>query len=547
MSQDGIFIGKLAEELNNKLRRGRVDNVFDLNKTDYVLDIRIPGESYYLYTSVSYNNPTIFMTKYKFEKPNMASNFTMLLRKYLVGAYIDSIEQLDGDRVIKISMVKNDDLIGTKNISLIIELIGRFSNLLLLNEDEKIIDAIKQLSVLENNSRGIMRGLKYTKLINEKLMIDDEEGINKIFLINDNLYEQNLVNNISGVSPILAKYLVENYRISNLKFYDFFKAEISKFDPVLTDNDFYFFDIFGEDKNKKHFDTLSEVLYEYYKKNALNKILKDNNSKVYQTISSNIKRIKKKIVNLSNDLDKDLNNDDLRIKGEILKANAYIGHPKSSKIKLLNFYDNKEVEIDVDPSKSIIDNSNNYFKRYKKSKAAIEHIEEQLELARNELDYFLSISSQLKNATLKDIDEIKAELVENKYLKAAYKGNSKKNKNQKPNFLEIKFGDCKIFVGKNNIQNNYITHKIAKKDDLWFHVKDSHGSHVLVIGDNKYDEDVIRKAALLAAKYSEASDSSSVPVDYTLVKYIKKVPGRNGSFVTYTHQKTIYVDPKRED
>ncbi|MCR5741363.1 MAG: NFACT family protein [Gammaproteobacteria bacterium] len=547
MSQDGIFIGKLAEELNNKLRRGRVDNVFDLNKTDYVLDIRIPGESYYLYTSVSYNNPTIFMTKYKFEKPNMASNFTMLLRKYLVGAYIDSIEQLDGDRVIKISMVKNDDLIGTKNISLIIELIGRFSNLLLLNEDEKIIDAIKQLSVLENNSRGIMRGLKYTKLINEKLMIDDEEGINKIFLINDNLYEQNLVNNISGVSPILAKYLVENYRTSSLKFYDFFKAEISKFDPVLTDNDFYFFDIFGEDKNKKHFDTLSEVLYEYYKKNALNKILKDNNSKVYQTISSNIKRIKKKIVNLSNDLDKDLNNDDLRIKGEILKANAYIEHPKSSKIKLLNFYDNKEVEIDVDPSKSIIDNSNNYFKRYKKSKAAIEHIEEQLELARNELDYFLSISSQLKNATLKDIDEIKAELVENKYLKAAYKGNSKKNKNQKPNFLEIKFGDCKIFVGKNNIQNNYITHKIAKKDDLWFHVKDSHGSHVLVIGDNKYDEDVIRKAALLAAKYSEASDSSSVPVDYTLVKYIKKVPGRNGSFVTYTHQKTIYVDPKRED
>ena len=544
MAQDGLFIKRLAKELNDSLNGGRVDSAFGLNKTDYVLDIRVPGKSYYLYMSTSYNNPTIFLTQDKFEKPSVASNFTMLLRKYLVGSFITEIKELNDDRIIEINFIKKDELIGSENRKLIIELIGRFSNILLLDDNLKIIDAIKQLSVLENNSRGIMRGLVYTPLKNEKLSQDNKEEINKIFSVNENLYPKKLMDSISGLSPLISEYLIKNYMNSNEDFYDFFIKSTSLFNPTLTDKDYYYFDVFN-DKNSLHFATLSELLNYYYKKNAEAKILKDNNQKVYQTVSSNIKRLAKKLVNLSNDLNKDLNSDELRVKGEVLMANSYKEFPRTSSITLTNFYNNKEIEIDIDPSKNIKDNANIYFKKYKKSKAAIEHLNEQIKIATSQLEYFKLLDYQLKSGSLKDIVEIKQELIQNNYLKD--KGiNLKKNK-QKPNYLEIKYEGSKIYIGKNNLQNDYLTHQVAKKDDLWFHVKDSHGSHVIVSRDTKDSEEVIRKAAYLAATYSEAKDSSSVAVDYTLVKYIKKIPGRKGSFVSYTHQKTIYIDPKREE
>ena len=543
MAQDGLFIKRLALELNEKLNGGRVDNAYGLNKTDYVLDIRVPGKSYNLYMSASYNNPTVFMTQDRFEKPSVASNFTMLLRKYLVGSYITEIKELNDDRIIEINFIKRDELIGSENRKLIIELIGRFSNILLLDDNLKIIDAIKQLSVLENNSRGIMRGLEYTPLKNDKLSQDSKDEINKIFNNNDNLYPKKLVDSVSGLSPLIAEYLINKYKDSTGDFYDFFIKNASSFNPTLTDKDYYYFDVFN-DKNSLHFNTLSELLNHYYKVNAEAKILKDNNQKVYQTVASNIKRLNKKLVNLSNDLNKDLNSDELRIKGEVLMANAYMSFPRSSSITLTNFYDGKDIEIDIDPSKNIKDNANIYFKKYKKMKAAITHLNEQIDIASSELEYFKLLDYQLKNGSLKDILEIKQELINNSYLKE--KGiNPKKNK-QKPNYLEIKYEGSKIYVGKNNLQNEYLTHTVAKKDDLWFHIKDGHGSHVIVSGDTKNNEDVIRKAAFLAATYSEAKDSSSVQVDYTLVKYIKKIPGRKGSFVSYTHQKSIYIDPKRE-
>ena len=544
MAQDGLFIKRLAKELNDNLNNGRVDNAFGLNKTDYVLDIRVPGKSYYLYMSASYNNPTVFMTQDKFEKPSVASNFTMLLRKYLVGSFITDIKELNDDRIIEIDFIKHDELIGNEKRRLIIELIGRFSNILLLDDNMKIIDAIKQLSVLENNSRGIMRGLEYTPLKNDKLSQDNKDEINQVFSNNDNLYPKKLMDSVSGLSPLISEYLINKYKDSNEEFYNFFIKNTSSFNPTLTDKDYYYFDVFN-DKNSLHFNTLSELLNHYYKVNAEAKILKDNNQKVYQTVSSNIKRLNKKLVNLSNDLNKDLNSDDLRIKGEILMANAYKEFPRTSSITLNNFYDGKDIEIQIDPSKNIKDNATIYFKKYKKTKAAIEHLTEQIDIATSELEYFKLLDYQLKTGSLKDILEIKAELINNNYLKDK-NVSSKKNK-QKPNFLEIKYEGSKIYVGKNNLQNDYLTHTVAKKDDLWFHIKDGHGSHVIVSGDTKNSEDVIRKAAFLAATYSEAKDSSSVAVDYTLVRYLKKIPGRKGSFVSYTHQKTIYIDPKREN
>lgn len=537
MALDGIFISKLSEELNNKLSYGRVDRIDGINKTDFVFYIRKPGITYPLFLSISYNNPSIFISPTKMEKPETPSSFTMFLRKRLEGSFLKEIYQYNSDRIIMIKFDRKDDLEGLLEYTLVLELIGRFSNLLLLDEKGNIIEAIKQLSVLETSSRAIMKGLKYEAPLNEKIPSYEYDLIEKRFMNLDDIYENNLVSSISGISPIIAKYIINEFKSNKLSFIDNYKTIINKYDPVLSNNDYYFFNIFNKDV--KHLDDLSNVLYQYYKTNIEEKTLKENNSKIYQVVSSNIKRLEKKIIKLETELEKDKNSDIYKLYGELLLANIHMNHPRENTIKVLNYYTNEYIDIPIDSVKSIKDNSNQYYKKYKKSKVAISHIEEQLTISKKELDYFKLISYQLKQASLKDILEIRNELILNGYLKNKVPVNKKKIK---PNFETHIINDTKIYVGHNNIQNDYLTHTLANRDDLWFHIKDGHGSHVIVSGDNKYNEEIIRKAAELAAIHSEAKLSSNIPVDYTQVKYIKKVPGTKGSFVTYTNHKTIYIN-----
>ena len=542
MALDGMFIGKLVSELKNKLVGGKIDQIDGLNKTDYSFKVRANGESYNLYMSVSYNNPTIFITPFKFEKPVVASSFTMFLRKYFVGGYIRDIYQYNDDRVIMIETDLKNDFEGLEKRTICLELIGRFSNILILDQDFKIIEAIKQLSVLETNSRGIMKGLKYEALKNEKISPNDKEKINEVFSKIANLEPNILVDRVSGISPSLAKYLIEKYKESNLDFYSFFKEETDKINPVLKGGiDYYYFNIYGGEV--ENYDSLSNLLYEYFKRNAEAKILKDNNQEVYKCVSSNIKRLERKIGKLKEEKIKDENADELRLKGELLLANSNNDLSRGSNARVLNYYTGEYIDIQIDPSKTIKENSQLYYKRYRKAKIGVEYVERELSIANSDLEYFKDIEYQLLKASLKDLLEIKDELIDNGFIH--YKEKTFK-KLQKPNFIKKSFNDCDIYIGKNNIQNEYITHKLAKKDDLWFHVKDDHGSHVIVCGMNKYEEETIRYAALEAAIHSNSSNSSSVPVNYTEVKYLKKVPGRKGSFVTYKKYKTIYIDPKRE-
>ena len=542
MSIDGILTYKLSLELKSKLLNGRIDTIDGINKTDYCFKVRVPGVTYSLFISVSYNNPTIFITKKKFEKPLVASSFTMYLRKHLEGGYIKDIYQYNNDRVIMIEIETSNDFDGITRKTIVIELIGRFSNLLILDSNNHILDAIKQLSVLENNSRGIMKGLAYEPLKNDKLSPFDKDKINEVFSNNDNLDETTMINTISGVSKPLASYILKKYRESNEDFYSVFSKEIEKYDPVLKGSDYYFFNIF--DKDMDHYDTISDVLYKYYLDNAILKSLQDNNVEIFRCVNSNLKRVTKKLIKLDDELIKDRNADELRLYGELLLSISNNDTYRTSVVKVLNYYNNEEVEIPIDPSKSIKDNSQIYYKKYKKSKLAIEHIEREINIAQSEKEYFELLKFQLTKASLKDLMEIKDELINQGYIKS--KAIKKKNKNQKPNYLVIDYNGCKIYVGKNNLQNDYITHNLSKKDDLWFHVKNDHGSHVVLSGINKYDEDVIRYAAKLASIYSDSKDSSSVPVDYTEIKYLKKVPGKKGSFVTYKKNKTIYIDPQRD-
>jgi len=543
MAQDGMFIRRLALELNSRLVGARIDNIDGLNKTDFVFKVRASRENLSLYMSVSYNNPTVFLVAHKFDKPQVPSSFTMFLRKHLEGGIIEGVKQLNSDRVIEIDVITKDEIEGSLKRKVVLELIGRFSNLLILDDNDIVLDAVKQLSVLEESSRSIMRGLKYIPLKNEKYMIDDKTSIDSYFNTFDKINEVEISNKISGVSKMLGKYLEDGFKNIKGDFYSLLQNTINLYEPVSYKQDFYFFNIFNSG-DVIHYDSLSNLLYDYYLKNAEAKILKDNNSDVYHAIESNRKRLIKKLDRLNEDLEKSENSDIYRLKGELLQSIAHTNIIKKKTIQVLNYYNNEIIDIDIDEAKSIQANSQIYYKKYKKAKTAVSYIEHEIEVARADLEYFNLLSFQIKNASLNDINEMRDELISNYYLKS--KGNNSKKK-KKPQIQPIIFNECKIYVGKNNIQNNYLTHQLAKKDDLWFHVKDAHGAHVIVSGDNKYNEDVIRHAAKLAATNSESKDSSSVAVDYTLIKYLKKVPGTKGSFVTYKTNKTIYIDPKRED
>ena len=215
-----------------------------------------------------------------------------------------------------------------------------------------------------------------------------------------------------------------------------------------------------------------------------------------------------------------------------------------NQLECLNYYTNETVVIPLDIKLSPVKNSEKYFKRYKKHKNSIPHLKKQINEAKLEMKYFHQILHQTENASLKDIEEIKEELMNRKYIKSTVK---LKKKKKKPNF-DTYFDDLgnEILVGKNNIQNAYITHKIAKHNEMWFHVKDAPGSHVVIRQTLPLEEVSIRTSAHLAAYYSKLRSSSSVAVDYVQVRYIKKVPGKINSFVTYTNHKTIYIDPDED-
>ena len=520
MALDGIFLKHLVYELNNDLNGGRIDNIDEISKTDYQFVIRSKGKNNFLYLSVSYNNPTIFISKERFERLSDVSSFAMFLRKHFLGSIIRDITQLNNDRVVEIKVESRDEFYGSKTEYIILELIGRFSNLIVLDENHTIIEAIKQLSIIENNSRGIMRGLKYIPLKNDKLDPLDKEKVNEFIYQKADLLPMDVVGGIAGISPKLAEYLIDKYRNNGKDFASILEETVNKFEPTLYSKDYYYFDILG---SGAHYNTLSGVLSLYYNKTTKEKNLKDNNIKIYQCVNSNIKRLEKKIVILNNEYDNDINSDELRIKGELLMASSYLPHTRSSSITLLNYYTNEDIEIKLDPSKSLKDNANIYYKKYKKAKAAISHLNEQLEISNNELEYFNLLLYQLKNASLKDIEEIRQELLLGGYLRDRIYSKKKK---YIPNYLTYQINGCTVYVGKNNLQNNYLTNKLAKRDDLWFHIKNGHGSHVIVNGENKLTEEVIRFASNLAAVHSEAKNSSSVPVDYTYIKYIKKIPGK---------------------
>lgn len=536
LSIDGRFIENLANEINQFTENARINKIQQLSKTDFLFSLSTSDN---LVISLSTSLARIHLTKERYKDFLNPGGFCMFLRKHIEKGIIKNIESLNGDRIIEITINNRNDIGDLTDYYLVLEMFGRYANLIVLDNKRVIINAFKHIHPFEDIDRVIVNGAEYHLPVDDKIEPHDLEKI-ELFFERADINYKDIINSIRGVSPLLAKHICIAANYSSRKMFEVYKELLeSSVKPTKSGKYFYYIDIFEEEK--ENFSTISELLdYQFLKEAELDRV-RQIHKYLNNFIKNQIEKDKNKLENLSKDLNSAENNQINRIKGDLLLQNNNLIDRTKSEVVLYSYELGEEVKVEIDPMACPIDNANKYFNKYKKQKNAIKFIEEQISITKKEITYFDDLLEQVKeNHNIKDLEEIQEELIANKYLPKKKIKQKRKNLNYDTYIDDL---GIQIVVGKNNLQNNFITHKLAKKDFMWFHVQNQSGSHTVVMSNKELEEHTIRTAANLAAIYSKSKYSSSVPVDYTKVKNVKKVPGETGSYVTYTNQKTIYIDP----
>ena len=572
MAFDGFVQKAVVSELNSVLIGGKVQKIFEPTKNEILLGIYSGGKNYALVINIASDKCFMHLTTNAKPNPFVAPNFCMLLRKHLIGTKITNINSFGLERITEITFEGYNDLNDIITKKLMIELMGKHSNIILLNANNKIIDSMRHLDREEHSLRDILPAREY--VLPPILKIDLQEVSS--FLEFYNIIQEREIHSFSEISSVfsgLNKSLL-NYLICKLDLYDFSYDNLEKLYselkniiisinkkeveliPISDGKDYviekkldaspllvnFFLDDFYTSKEEK--DTLLQ-----YRNNVLKLIL------------GKLKKLSKKLDGINQKLSECEDMDKYRIYGELLTANLYqIPKENSSSITVFNYYDNQEITIPLDNKISPSANTKAFFKKYHKLKNTLEIVEKQKQETKKEIDYLESIVYELETASnIKEIEEIYDEMVENDVIESKSKNTNtvKKIKNNprvntKMNITvgepyKYKIEDFTVLVGKNNKQNDYLTTKLARKNDIWFHVKDFHGSHVILKVDGKTPStSVLERCAKLAAYYSKAKQSSNVPVDFCPVANVKKPSGSKPGMVIYTGNKTLYVDPKIE-
>lgn len=563
MALDGIFLYSIKNELDSIIGC-KIDKVNQPEKDEIVLNIRGNKKNLKLLISASSNYPRIHFTKISKHNPQKAPMFCMILRKYLNGGKITSIKQIDTDRIIVINFENVDDLGFNSKYSLIVEIMGRRSNITLIRDRDNIImDSIKHITASINTYRNVYPGLIYVyPPKSNKLNPFNFDLLNlKNFITQNNIeFSKKFFSNIfTGVSLQLSEEMFYELNISSFDLntiYDF----CSKFFENIKNNNFEFAYYINSKNEIEDFHcvslknlknncskiictTPSELLEDfYYKKDKLDR-LKNKSADLQKLIYTNIVRCEKKIKILKLSLEKCKSKEKFKLYGELLTANIYNIKKGMEKCNVINYYNNEQVEINLNPNKTPSENVQFYYKKYDKLKTTEKMNTIQLKNAEDELYYLQSVSTNIENVENYDeIDSIRKELIETGYIK--FKKSSKKNnkKDSKPLHF-ISSDNCDIYVGKNNLQNDYLTLKFAHKNDIWMHTKDVHGSHIIIKDSENLTDKTLEEGAGLAAYYSKGKDSSKVAVDYTRVKNVKKPSGAKPGMVIYYTNKTIFIKP----
>ena len=530
MALDGITLSKVKNDLDKYLPI-RINRISQTSKTELVFNVHANQIRTNLVMSFHSNNNHICFSDRNYTSYNDPSTFVMVLRKHILNGIIYDIKQNDYDRYLLVFIRSRNELYDEKQYILSIELMGKYANLILVDENNKIIDALKKIPPYENTRRTILPGATFT--------LPDKQSKLDPFNTNDISFDESLVNQLQGFSKLLENEV--RYRMNNESFNDIMN-DIKNSDSLYLSKskDHYEFHViplthlnipYTKWDIQKGFD---EIYYENDEKERIKNISDD----LFKVVKRQIKHYQTKINKLQNSYNEALNLDNDKENGDLLYMYENLNEKGLKSIEIKDYEDNIKT-IDLDPKLSIKDNANKYYSIYQKKRKGKVHLEQQIMIADNELQYFNSLQEQLSFANYNDALDIKEELINHGYLK---KNVSKNKKKKKVNLYQLKIDDYTITFGKNNIQNNYLTFEYAHSNNTWFHAKDYHGSHVVVNSDNP-DEKIIRLCANIAAYNSSGRYSSSVPVDYCLVKNIKKIKGFKPGFVSYKNHKTIYIDP----
>ncbi|PFE05930.1 fibronectin/fibrinogen-binding protein [Bacillus cereus] len=559
MAFDGLFTRAITHEIANSLQTGRISKIYQPSKYEILLHIRANGKNQKLLLSAHPTYTRMHLTSQGYDSPALPPMFCMLLRKHLEGGFIEKIEQVDLERIIQIT-VRSRNEIGDESLrTLVIEIMGRHSNIILVDAKTNIIlDSLKHVSLAVNRHRTVYAGAEYVAppaqhKINPLQIETQDEFIRPLDFLAGNMDKQ-LVGTFMGISPLFAKEVVRKAGMINEKalseaFFTLQKPlQAHQYEPtMITANGkefFYLFPLTHLKGDAKTFSSVSELLDRFFFGKAERDRVKQQAHDLERFMYNEKTKNEKKLVKLKKTLQDAGKADKYQLFGELLTANMYALKKGDKEIEAVNYYDENggTVKITLDPLKTPSENAQRYFQKYQKAKNSVAIVEEQIEKTNEEILYFDSLLQQMEAASSKDIEEIREELAEEGYMRNRKLKNAKKKPTKPILDKYIASDGTEIFVGKNNKQNDYLTTKFARRDEIWLHTKDIPGSHV-VIRSLEPTEETLLEAAKLAAYYSKAKDSSSVPVDFTKIRHVKKPSGAKLGFVTYDNQQTLYVTP----
>ena len=543
MSFDGFFLHHMVEELRRELVNGRIQKINQPFEQELVLQIRSNRQSHRLLLSAHPVFGRIQLTQTTFENPAQPSTFIMVLRKYLQGALIESIEQVENDRIVEMTVSNKNEIGDHIQATLIIEIMGKHSNILLVDKrSHKILEVIKHVGFSQNSYRTMLPGSTY-------IAPPSTESLNPFTIKDEKLFEilqtqettaKNLQSLFQGLGRDTANELERILVSEKLStFRNFFNQETK---PCLTETSFSpvpFANQVGEP-----FANLSDLLDTYYKDKAERDRVKQQASELIRRVENELQKNRHKLKKQEKELLATDNAEEFRQKGELLTTFLHQVPNDQDQVILDNYYTNQPITIALDKALTPNQNAQRYFKRYQKLKEAVKYLTDLIEETKATILYLESVETVLNQAGLEEIAEIREELIQTGFIRRRQR--EKIQKRKKPEQYMASDGKTIIYVGRNNLQNEELTFKMARKEELWFHAKDIPGSHVVISGNLDPSDEVKTDAAELAAYFSQGRLSNLVQVDMIEVKKLNKPTGGKPGFVTYTGQKTLRVTPDPE-
>jgi len=529
---DGISLGKLKNELDETLKNRKVTKIFQYSP----LSLSIFLGKLNLYISATPNLPICYIATKKEVAPDKPMSFSLSLRKYVVGAILTGVEQYKNDRILLLSFEKINELGVKQKVKVIVEIMGKHSNIILVDDNYMILDLLKKFSIEENKLRLLMGGAKYKfPIVTEKTSpadISKEEFDNY-------LAENTLIQNIDGMGKLTAKYMTDYNKFCDI-INEAASPTLYKENGIIKYGTILSLPLDGYEEVK--FESINGMIDTYILETLNSEQFNNQKRTLAKVVEKEIKRNKKTMKNVNKDREKYSTYEKYKKIGDILAANLYSlkGYEKS--VTLYDFYENCNIEIALNPQRTSNENLDNYYNLYNKHKRGYQHSGERLEIIKSEIVYLESILSFINHACdKKTLEGIEEELVANKYLKKIVKTKKKKKVAKiMPPTTEI--DGLTVYYGRNNIENEYVTFKIGDRHDLWFHAKDVPGSHLIVkTNGEEISDDTLYKVGELASQHSKVGQGETIRIDYCLKKYVKKIKGAKPGLVIYSNEKSVFV------